>query len=138
MKRKRIFRIEEVIDFFCGNEIEEKNDDEIAKLANKMIKKQNLQVDIDNENLGIGYYDKLKFIENSEDLQTWKNLKNYIEKRLQGTEYLDVFRAKINPVFPGIKSKVEYLPTSKRVKMENDAYKIAENYVYSRQLVLFK
>lgn len=139
MKRKRIIRTEEVVDFFCSNGIEKLKDTEILKIANRMIKKQNLQTDIDNKKLKIEYFDKLKIIEGLEDLQTWRNLKGHMKERLKQTEYWDIFRTRINNIFSaGDLQGRKSLSVGQFYRLEQDIYRIAEKYIYSHQLIIEK
>lgn len=133
---KRIIRTEEVVDFFLSGGIEKLSSEEIWNIANKMIKKQNEQTEKDNKECGFVKYDLLKEIRKEKELKKWIGLKEYINEKLKGTEYLVAYRKKNSGVYSrGEIMQMYYLSQSKYYETIGVVYEYAEKYIYYNRLI---
>lgn len=133
---KRIIRMEEVVDFFCGKRIEKLTYGEIRTAVGKMIMKQNRQASKDNMALGFKKYDLLIGLSDETVLEDWLGLKDYIKENLDGTEYLAVYRKKISGIYSrGEIEKQCYVSKSKYYELLSFVYSYAERYIYYHRLV---
>ena len=133
---KRIIRMEEVVDFFCGKRIEKLTYGESRTAVGKMIMKQNRQASKDNMALGFKKYDLLIGLSDEKVLEDWLGLKDYIKEKLDGTEYLAVYRKKISGIYSrGEIEKQCYVSKSKYYELLSFVYSYAERYIYYHRLV---
>lgn len=133
---KRIIRMEDVVDFFLSTGIEKMSRQEIFQAANRMIKKQNDQTKKDNEACGFEKYDLLKKIKEQTEMELWIGLKEYINNKLKGTEYLSIYHKKeCGRYRRGEIMQTYYLSQRKYYEMLDFVYEYAEKYIYYNHLV---